>query len=74
MNHLSASMNKCRDAIEYRGYTFDDIKAKYEVGEIMAAGSQQLRNAKDALNNLVKSSDSVREELESQEALLNRLE
>ena len=30
MNHLSASMNKCRDAIEYRGYTFDDIKAKYE--------------------------------------------
>ena len=59
MNHLSASMNKCRDAIEYRGYTFDDIKAKYEAGEIMAAGSQQLRNAKDALNNLVKSSDSV---------------
>ena len=39
MNHLSASMNKCRDAIEYRGYTFDDIKAKYEAGEIMAAGS-----------------------------------
>ena len=74
MNHLSASMNKCRDAIEYRGYTFDDIKAKYEAGEIMAAGSQQLRNAKDALNNLVKSSDSVREELESQEALFNRLE
>jgi hypothetical protein len=74
MNHLSASMNKCRDAIEYRGYTFDDIKAKYEAGGIMAAGSQQLRNAKDALNNLVKSSDSVREELESQEALLNRLE
>lgn len=74
MNHLSASMNKCRDAIEYRGYTFDDIKAKYEAGKIMAAGSQQLRNAKDALNNLVKSSDSVREELESQEALLNRLE
>ena len=74
MNHLSASMNKCRDAIEYRGYTFDDIKAKYEAGEIMAAGSQQLRNAKDALNNLVKGSDSVREELESQEALLNRLE
>lgn len=74
MNHLSASMNKCRDAIEYRGYTFDDIKAKYEAGGIMAAGSQQLRNAKDALNNLVKGSDSVREELESQEALLNRLE
>lgn len=74
MNHLSASMNKCRDAIEYRGYTFDDIKAKYEAGEIMAAGSQQLRNAKDALNNLVNGSDSVREELESQEALLNRLE
>ena len=74
MSHLSASMNKCRDAIEYRGYTFDDIKAKYEAGEIMAAGSQQLRNAKDALNNLVKSSDAVREELESQEALLNRLE
>lgn len=74
MNHLSASMNKCREAIEYRGYTFDDIKAKYEAGEIMAAGSQQLRNAKDALNNLVKSSDAVREELESQEALLNRLE
>ena len=67
MNHLSASMNKCRDAIEYRGYTFDDIKAKYEAGEIKAAGSQQLRNAKDALNNLVKSSDSVREELESLE-------
>lgn len=74
MNHLSVSMNKCREAIEYRGYTFDDIKAKYEAGEIMAAGSQQLRNAKDALNNLVKSSDAVREELESQEALLNRLE
>lgn len=49
MNHLSASMNKCRDAIEYRGYTFDDIKAKYEVGEIMAAGSQQLRNARSLL-------------------------
>lgn len=74
MNHLSASMNKCRDAIEYRGYTFDDIKAKYEAGEIIAAGSQQLRNAKDALNNLVGASDSVREELEAQEALLNRLE
>ena len=56
MNHLSASMNKCRDAIEYRGYTFDDIKAKYEVGEIMAAGSHQLRKAKDALKKLVKSS------------------
>lgn len=74
MNHLSASMNKCRDAIEYRGYIFDDIKAKYEAGEIIAVGSQQLRNAKDALNNLVGASDSVREELEAQEALLNRLE
>ena len=74
MNHLSASMNKCRDAIEYRGYTFDDIKAKYESGEIIAAGSKQLRDAKDALNNLVGMSDSVREELEAQEALLNRLE
>ena len=73
MNHLSASMNKCRDAIEYRGYIFDDIKAKYEAGEIIAAGSQQLRNAKDALNNLVGASDSVREELEAQEALLSRL-
>ncbi len=74
MNHLSASMKKCRDAIEYRGCTFDDIKARYESGEIIAAGSAQLRNAKDSLNNLVDASESVRSELEAQEALLNRLE
>lgn len=74
MNHLSASMNKCRDAIEYRGFTFDDIKAEYEAGKIIATSPQQLRNAKDALSNLVNASDSVREELEAQEALLNRLE
>mgnify|MGYP004622170319 CR=1 FL=1 len=74
MNHLSASMNKCREAIEYRGYEFNDIKAKYEAGEIMAAGTAQLRNGKAAVNNLVKESEKVREELEAQEALLNRLE
>lgn len=42
--------------------------------DLLLVAMRESDNAKDALNNLVKSSDSVREELESQEALLNRLE
>lgn len=74
MDHLTLSMNKCRDAIVYRGFTFEDIKSRFEAGEISPADTVRLRSVKDTLQALKKECDDIRDELESQEALLNRLE
>lgn len=74
MNHLKLSMNKCTEAIEYRGFTLDDIKSQVNEGKIVFADTRKLKSIKEEQLEIKNESNKIRSELEAQEALLNRLE
>lgn len=74
MNHYRVSMEKCRNAIEYRGSSFEDIKSAFEEGIISESEPVELQNVKEQINKIKADSKTQREELEAQNALMNRLE
>lgn len=74
MAHLKASMNKCTESIEYRGFTLEEIAQAVASSQISVRDTQQLRQIKEKLDAIQKEVDGVTEELASQEALYNRLE
>lgn len=74
MNHLKLSMTKCRDNIEYRGFSFEEIGHMISEGTLAPADTKKLKSVKDSRDAAKKERASVSDELDSQEALLNRLE
>lgn len=74
MNHYRVSMEKCRNAIEYRGSSFEDIKNAFEEGIIAESEPVELQNVKEQIDKIRADSKTQREELEAQNALMNRLE
>ena len=74
MNHLKLSMAKCRDNIEYRGFVFEEIGHMISEGVLSPADTRKLKSVKDEIELARKDRDKVNEELDSEEALLNRLE
>lgn len=74
MNHYRVSMEKCRNAIEYRGSSFEDIKNGFEEGVITKSEDVQLQNIKSQINEIKAASKKQREELQAQSALMNRLQ
>ncbi|MGN0318244.1 MAG: hypothetical protein ACI4E1_09980 [Lachnospira sp.] len=74
MAHLRSTMNKCKETIEYRGFSFEEIAEAVESSEISMGDAMKLRQIKEKLEVLQKEADSITEELASQEALFNRLE
>lgn len=74
MNHYRVSMEKCRNTIEYRGSSFEDIKNGFEEGSITKSEPVELQNVKAQINEIKAAFKTEREELEAQNALMNRLE
>lgn len=74
MNHYRVSMEKCKNAIEYRGASFEDIKNEFEEGVITKSEDVELQNIKGQINKIKAASKTQRDELQAQNALMNRLE
>ncbi len=74
MNHYRASMEKCKNAIEYRGSSFENIKNGFEEGVISKSEPVELQNVKAQISKIKEASKTQREELDAQNALMNRLE
>ncbi|MDO5381498.1 MAG: hypothetical protein Q4F06_02080 [Eubacteriales bacterium] len=74
LNHLKSSMTKCKESIEYRDCDFEAVKAMFEKGELSKTEGRIFREIKAELAEILKAYESDDEELESQEALYNRLE
>lgn len=72
--HYRISMEKCRRLIEYRGSLFSEVKKQYNSGMVIESNAAQLLDIKDKLNELNKASKSRRDELDAQNALMNRLD
>ena len=72
--HLKASIDKCVEAIEYRGHTLEELKAMYEAGTISVSDRAKLMGLNNELHEYQKEYDAGSRETEAKEALLNRLE
>ncbi len=74
VNHYRQSMNKCKSAIEYRGSSFDEIQQMFNDGKISVVSVSELEKLKVNINNIQKELNAIDLELDSQNALMNRLE
>ena len=72
--HLKASIDKCVEAIEYRGHTLEELKGMYETGTISVSDRTKLMGLNNELHEYQKEYDAGSSETEAKEALLNRLE
>ena len=72
--HLKASVDKCIEAIEYRGHTLEELKGMYETGTISVSDRTKLMGLNNELHEYQKEYDAGSRETEAKEALLNRLE
>ena len=70
--HLKASVDKCIEAIEYRGHTLEELKGMYETGTISVSDRTKLMGLNNELHEYQKEYDEGSRETEAKEALLNR--
>lgn len=68
------SMDKCVRAIEYRGSSLEEIKKKADNNEIEEFGQAAMYELKDLISKDLESSAAKRSELDSLNAMKNRLE
>ena len=73
-NHYKTSMEKCTKAIAYRGVDFDEIERLVNAGTVRSYDSTELLDVKKNLNEMEQSLRALDDELNSQNALMNRLE
>lgn len=73
-NHYRAAMDKCKNAIEYRGTVFAEMQELYQEGSIAVSSPAKLRQVKEEIAARTKETADKRSELEAQNALMNRLE
>lgn len=74
MSHLKASIAKCQEQISYRGFSLEEIKAKYEDRNIDKTNQKKLFEIKGQLSEAKDKHKNTVLELEAQEALYNRLD
>lgn len=72
--HYFASMEKCKNSIEYRGLSFDDVKDRANEATLLTFGASERIELKEKLGSFDKQIDSLEEKLDSQSALYNRLD
>ncbi len=73
-NHYRQSMNKCKHSIEYRESSFDEIQEMFNAGNISVCSVSELENIKVKIKDVEKKINEIDLELDSQNALMNRLE
>lgn len=74
MNHYRLSMEKCRQAIEYRGNEFADVERKVKNGEAVLCDNAERLKLKQQIDRQKAELAKTDEELEALNALMNRLE
>lgn len=74
LKHYRTSMEKCLKSIEYRGSDVEVIKRSVEDGTLKSGGSSAMYELKASIKADLEKSSKQREELDSQNALMNRLE
>ena len=74
MNHYKLSMEKCRQAMEYRGTAFAEVEELVKKGEITECDGGQRLRLKQQIDSQRDALKATEEELEAQNALMNRLE
>ena len=74
LKHYRTSMEKCLKSIEYRGSDVEIIKRGVENGTLKSGGSSAMYELKASIKADLDKSSKQREELDSQNALMNRLE
>lgn len=74
LKHYRTSMEKCLKSIEYRGSNVEIIKRSVEDGTLKSGGSSAMYELKASIKADLEKSSKQREELDSQNALMNRLE
>lgn len=74
LKHYRTSMEKCLKSIEYRGSDIETIKKSVEEGTLKSGGSSAMYELKASIKADLEKSSKQREELDSQNALMNRLE
>ena len=74
LKHYRTSMEKCLKSIEYRGSDVEIIKRSVENGTLKSGGSSAMYELKASIKADLDKSSKQREELDSQNALMNRLE
>jgi hypothetical protein len=68
------SMEKCQKSIEYRGMDFETIERLVKDGTLHACSQQELKEYKKKLNEYKLEMKESKDELDAQNALMNRLE
>ena len=74
MQHCRVSMEKCRRSVEYRGSDFSQVMRKLSEGEVKESAAAELMEIKNLLVKIENETRAQREELDAQNALMNRLE
>ena len=74
VKHYRQSMDKCKSQIEYRGSSFKDIEDKFSKGELSAVDAKELDKMKKVIEKLSHNIRQTDGQLDSQNALMNRLE
>lgn len=74
MNHYRVSMEKCRQAIAYRGLSFETVQSAYTAGKVATSAPETLLEIKKQLETIIRETHGQRSELDAQNALMNRLE
>ncbi len=74
VSHYRQSMNKCRNSIEYRGSSFEQIQEMFNTGKISVVKHSELEALKNQIKNIEKEINATDLQLDSQNALMNRLE
>lgn len=74
MNTYMASLQKCRNNIEYRDIVFEEAARLYESKQIYPATSSELMDSKTKLKQYNSDMSGFDKEIEAQSALMNRIE
>lgn len=72
--HYRISMEKCKSAIVYRGSSFEAVQAQFEAGTLRASEPVTLMEMKNKMREIEQETAAQRNELNAQNALMNRLE
>lgn len=73
-NHYKLSMDKCRQAIEYRGTDFTVVETAVKNGSVTVGEGSERTKLKQQIDDEKRILQNVEEELGAQKALMNRLE
>ncbi len=74
LHHYQTSMDKCKEAVAYRGLVWEDVAQQMQAGTLFVQDTYALGEYKKQLAQIQDELRSIEQELDAQNALYNRLE